>query len=58
MTPPASGRVMPKLNEVEPKTAFAERVGLTKGRISQVHKAAIAKAAAHIARRGAGARAL
>jgi hypothetical protein len=27
---------MPKLNEVEPKTAFAERVGLTKGRISQL----------------------
>ena len=27
---------MPKLNEVETKTAFAERVGLTKGRISQL----------------------
>ena len=36
MTSPASSSVMPKLNEVEPKTAFAERVGLTKGRISQL----------------------
>jgi hypothetical protein len=27
---------MPKLNQVEAKTAFAERVGLTKGRISQL----------------------
>lgn len=36
MTPPAWRPVMPKLNEVEAKTAFAERVGLTKGRISQL----------------------
>ena len=32
---------MPKLNEVEPKTAFAARVGLTKGRISQLVRANI-----------------
>ena len=36
MTPPASGAEMTKLDSAETKTAFASRVGLTKGRISQL----------------------